>query len=159
MPNDSQITPKDDGCAEDWEVRAAARTKREAELFASNKKVLFDALTAAGISCVVATFDGYGDSGQTEGFETHAGDAVVHLPSSVIELFVSDSDQGEPRGFPFTIASAAERLVYDALEHTHNGWEDGEGAYGEVVFDVVARSITLNFNERYTASENYTHEL
>ena len=39
---------------------------------------MFDALAAAGITLIVVTFDGYGDSGQIENIEAKAGDAVVY---------------------------------------------------------------------------------
>ena len=52
---------------------------------------------------------------------------------------------------------AVECLAYDVLERTHGGWENNDGAYGDITFDVAERTITLDYNERYTASENYTH--
>jgi hypothetical protein len=36
---------------------------------------------------------------------------------------------------------------------THCGWENNDGAYGDFIFDVAKRTITLDFNERYTASD------
>ena len=41
----------------------------------------------------------------------------------------------------------------------HGGWENNDGAYGEFCFDASARSIHLEFNERFTSSELFTHEL
>ena len=35
--------------------------------------------------------------------------------------------------------------------------ENNDGAYGDVIFDTEEETITLDYNERYTASENYTH--
>ena len=55
------------------------------------------------------------------------------------------------------IAAVVESLAYDVLEKTHCGWENSDGAYGDVIFDVADGVITLDYNERYTASENYTH--
>ena len=57
-----------------------------------------------------------------------------------------------------SLTDAIEKLVYDFLENSHWGWEDGDGAYGEFTFDVVDRTINLDYNERYTASVNYSHE-
>lgn len=50
-----------------------------------------------------------------------------------------------------------ERLVYDLLTDTHCGWENNDGAYGDFTFDVAERTITLDHNERYTASEYSQH--
>ncbi|MEK8121629.1 DUF6878 family protein [Methylocystis sp. IM4] len=48
-------------------------------------------------------------------------------------------------------------MVYRFLERSHSGWEDGEGAYGEFTFDVSARAITLDYNERFIDSLNSQH--
>ena len=56
-----------------------------------------------------------------------------------------------------SISDAVESLAYDVLEKTHCGWENGDGAYGDVIFDVAEGAITLDYNERFTASENHTH--
>ena len=41
---------------------------------------------------------------------------------------------------------------------THDGWENGDGAYGEFTFDTTTRSITLAYNERFTDSIYSEHE-
>lgn len=56
------------------------------------------------------------------------------------------------------LAEAIETLAYAFLESTHGGWENNGGAYGEFDFDVAAGTITLDYNERFESSENYTHE-
>ena len=40
----------------------------------------------------------------------------------------------------------------------HEGGSTSDGAYGEFTFDVAARSIALDYNERYTATNGYQHE-
>lgn len=57
----------------------------------------------------------------------------------------------------FTVKEAIERLAYDFLEETHGGWENNEGAYGDFLFDVTERMITLNYNERIETSEYTQH--
>ena len=51
-----------------------------------------------------------------------------------------------------------ERCAYDFLSDTHGGWENNDGAYGEFCFDASARTVHLEFNERFTSSELYTHD-
>ena len=51
-----------------------------------------------------------------------------------------------------------EQLVCDLLEEKHDGWEDGDGAYGEFRFSLDERSVTLEYSERYTATNYYEHE-
>jgi NADH dehydrogenase FAD-containing subunit len=55
------------------------------------------------------------------------------------------------------ITRAGEHLAYDFLSDTHCGWENNDGAYGEFCFDASARCIHLEFNERFTSSEVFTH--
>ena len=57
-----------------------------------------------------------------------------------------------------TLEVAVEELVYDLLSDTHSGWQDNDGAYGEFCIDARARTIHLEFNERFTSSELYTHD-
>jgi len=79
------------------------------------------------------------------------------MPGAVIELAAAIWGQPEPEHSSVSIATAVESLAYDVMERTHGGWENSDGAYGDIVFDVAERMITLDYNERYTASENYTH--
>ena len=141
----------------DWEIKAAAQAKLEAELFTVNKAALLNALALAGVTRVVVSFDGYGDSGQIENVEAQAGDDPVTMPGAAIEIAETVWDQAEPKRSSISIAQAVESLAYDVLEKTHCGWENNDGAYGDIIFDVAEGVITLDYNERYTASENYTH--
>ena len=118
---------------------------------------MLNALALAGVTRVVVSFDGYGDSGQIENVEVQAGDDQVAMPGAAIEIAEAIWDQAEPRRSSVGIAAAVESLAYDVLEKTHCGWENSDGAYGDVIFDVADGVITLDYNERYTASENYTH--
>ena len=122
-----------------------------------NQAALFDALAAAGVTLIVVTFDGYGNSGQIENIEVKAGDAVVAMPAGEVEIAEAIWDQPEPSRSTVSIADAIERLAYDLLERTHCGWENNDGAYGDFTFDVAERTITLDYNERYTASEYSQH--
>ena len=56
-----------------------------------------------------------------------------------------------------TLKDAIEKLVHDLLEQTYSGWENNQGAYGDFLFDVFERTITLYFNERIETSELTQH--
>ena len=157
MTDTSDTTPQPAAPLSDWETKAAAQAKHEAELFTLNKAALLNALAPAGVTRVVVSFDGYGDSGQIENVEAQAGDNPVTVPAAAIEIAEAVWDQAEPKRSFVSIAAAVESLAYDVLEKTHCGWENSDGAYGDVIFDVAEGVITLDYNERYTASENYTH--
>ena len=155
---DTFDTPTNTGDASsDWGAKRAAYERVHAELQPRNKATLFDALNTAGIASVVVSFDGYGDSGQIENIEVRAGETIVAMPEGEIEIARAVWDQPEPERSTVSIADAIERLVYDFLEETHSGWEDNDGAYGDFTFDVAERSITLDYNERYTASDYSQH--
>jgi len=133
--------------------------RRVAEAWPAKKAVLFDALARAGITSVIVIFDGYGDSGQIEQVEIRAGDDVLaELPPDQIE-FVEPvfGAPGEVERSTHTVSDAIETLVYAFLEQTHDGWEDNDGAYGDVTFDVGNRTITLDYNERHMESDYSCH--
>jgi hypothetical protein len=71
---------------EEWERKDRNYRDRANELLLGNKAVLFDALAAAGITTVVVSFDGYGDSGQIEEIEVKIGDELGELPDERIEI-------------------------------------------------------------------------
>ena len=143
----------------DWSREQDDHDRIATELRMVNKATLFDALSAAGLTIVTVSFDGYGDSGQIENIEAKAGDNAVELPAGTIEIASPAWASTDIQRQAQTIPEAIEALAYDFLGATHCGWENNDGAYGEFMFDVAARTITLDYNERYTSTENYTHEL
>ena len=157
MTNASDIPSAENIAPSDWDTKRAAQDRLHAELQPLNKAALFDALAAAGVTLVVVSFDGYGDSGQIENVEVKAGDAVVAMPEGTIEIAEAVWDQPEPDRSAIGIADVIERLVYDLLTDTHCGWENNDGAYGDFTFDVAERTITLDYNERYTTSDYSQH--
>ena len=56
-----------------------------------------------------------------------------------------------------SVRDAIERLAYDFLEVTHDGWENSDGAHGDFIFDVAERAITLDYNERHMESDYSQH--
>ena len=150
-------TPASAASLSDWEIKRGEHERCDAELRAVNKTAVFGALAAAGITNVVVAFDGYGDSGQIENVEAKAGDEIVALPSGQVEIASAVWDQAEPESTATTVHDAIERLVFDFLGMTHDGWENSDGAYGDFTFDIAERTITLDYNERYMQSEYSQH--
>ena len=148
--------PAADGAAFDQKQREYAR--RAEEIRAANKTVLFDLLAASGIETLTILFDGYGDSGQIERIDVEAGEGTNLLPSDKIEIARTAFGSPEIERQTQTVQEAIETLVYDILRQVHSGWEINDGAYGEFIFDVAERTIKLDYNERYTSSENFTNE-
>ena len=150
-------TPEPQPPLSDWELKSQAHARLEAEVFTQNKAALLDALALAGITTVIVDFDGYGDSGQIEHVEARIGDEEACMPVGTIDVVEALWGEAERKCSAVNISAAIESLAYGALEQTHSGWENNDGAYGDIVFDVAERTLTLDYNERYTASELYTH--
>jgi len=140
-----------------WDVQRGEHDRLDAELRPANKGVVFDALTAAGLTIVTVRFDGYGDSGQIEDIEARAGDDVVALPPGDVEIAAAAWGHAEPERTVMSVRDVIERLAYDFLEETHDGWENSDGAYGDFMFDVADRTITLDCNERHMESDHSQH--
>lgn len=70
----------------EWRTLDDLRAQLEAELFNPSKGVLLDALASAGVTHVVVTFDGYGDSGQIENVEVRSGDDAMPMSNGTIEI-------------------------------------------------------------------------
>ncbi len=158
MTNTSDDTPNPDSPSSDWGAKTTAYNRLCDELMPRNKATLFDLLAAASITHIIVSFDGCGDSGQIESMEAKADDATVCIPQVGIEITRAVWGQVEPERSLLNIADVIESLVYDCLKDTHSGWENNDGAFGEFTFDVAARTITLDYNERYTDS-NYSHHV
>jgi hypothetical protein len=140
-----------------WEAKQDAYERLTAELVPRNQTALFDALTAASVTTVVVSFDGYSDEGQITNVEVKAGEQVVEMPQVQIEIACAARDKTAAEYSTVSIATAVEYFVYLLLEKSHCGWENNDGAYGNFTFDVARRRITLNYNERYTTSKNFQH--
>src|ERR1035441_1962565 len=129
-----------------------------------NKAAVMSARAAAGITSVTVAFDGYGDSGQIESIAAQSGEVTVQLPDSFVAIVDSDdegtssSDENAAESDGDTpLAEAIESLCYEYLEEAHGGWEVNDGAYGTFVFTVPDGSVVLDFNLRFSDSENYEH--
>jgi hypothetical protein len=140
-----------------WDEKDREYTDRADELLPVNKTTLFDALASARITTVVVTFDGGGNSGQIENIETKAGEELVSLPPGSIEIARARWGRPEIERQSLSIHDTIEALVYDLLGQTHDGWENGEGAYGTFTFEAADRTITLDYDERRIESDYSQH--
>ena len=126
------------------------------EANAVNKAAVFDELSKAGITRVLADFDGEGDSGQLNNIAAYRGDQYCPIPDASIELR-QVSFGGAHTSRTVALYEAIDALCYDYLAQEHGGWENNDGAFGEFVFDVASRRIELDFNARYSDSVHSSH--
>lgn len=135
-----------------WDRHQAARH----EAYIQNRRIVFDALSRSDLASITVSFNGEGDSGQIEDIsvspEEHA--APLDIPAKMMTVpwpgceLVSELHP---------LREIIEDVCYAALSETHGGWENNDGAYGDFTFDVPHRTIKLEFNERYTATDYYEH--
>jgi len=127
------------------------------DIRARNKEVIFAALAEACIHRVTVDYDGSGDSGQIESIEAwNAANERIPFPSDPrIPLVFEGPEQLRAE---INLESAVESLTWDYLYDLHDGWENNDGAFGTFVFDIPARSITLEHHERFTDFNTYSHE-
>jgi len=140
-----------------WLLRDREFVRLCASTLSDNKTALFDALATARIDTVEVTFNGYADSGQVDEavIAGEGADADLRL----VNIEIARVERGSPAVVHETLSAkdAIEKLVYDLLQQTYAGWEINQGAYGDFLFDVGDRTVTLNFNERIETSEYTQH--
>ena len=140
-----------------WESERRAHEAAQTAIRPTNKAALFSVLSAACITSVDVTFDGYGDSGQIESIDAKAAEADAPLPEATVTLTIIGWRDTEPTERTMPIRDAIEHFAYDCLAQTHGGWENNEGAFGTFVFDVTDQSITLDYNQRFEDIESFEH--
>ena len=134
------------------------------ERLARNKETLLDALKRAGALRARVTYHGGGDEGSHDDVSaSDAANSPIDLSGTVSLLCERyDREDGQwkisivPQDQP--LDTALSDYAMEAVEKHHGGWENNDGAFGEFCFDAAARSIHLEFNERFTSSELYTHD-
>ena len=141
-----------------WHRREAAGNAAFDAALPANKAAIFGALDAAGIARAVVPFDGSCDDGALEGALAYdAARAERALPAVPVALAPVDTWTAETTAGERPLPEALADLAWALLERTHGGWEDGDGAHGEVAFDAADRSIRLEVNVRFTDSDLHEH--
>ena len=108
------------------ETMARWQAEREAANKAARSELL-PQLRALGIAQVIAEYEGYGDSGNIE--DVTVQPAGITLPD---ELCTKLGD-----------------FAWSVAYHQHPGFENNEGGYGTLTWEVIADSITLDHADRY----------
>lgn len=122
-----------------------------------NKAAVFHALAEAGIQRVTVTFDGEGDSGQTDEAIGYKNDEAIGLPESSLTIHAVAWGSETITGAIGSLSEAIESLCFGYLSEAHGGWENNDGGFGEFTFHVSERRIELEFNARYSDSTQHCH--
>ena len=133
----------------------------------ANKQAIFDALKANSIPAVAVTYSGSGDSGCIDGVDPFQlpESMTVDLSKITVAILVRRSrlegtDWKEDLVTETTSLNAAiEEFTYDWLQAEHPGWQNNDGADGEIVFDIKTGGATMSHNSFYVESETTEHTL
>lgn len=123
------------------------------QAFARAKAPILAIMAEAGIVHIGIDYDGGGDEGQVHDF--HATDAEgvqVDLPTVDCES-VTLSYRGDILSETVSFEDALDVFASTALEALHDGWENGEGAYGTVEIDARTGEATLTHNVRVITAD------
>lgn len=140
-----------------WEAECRAHEAAQVAIRPANKTALFAVLSAASITSVDVSFDGYGDSGQIESIDAKADGTDAPLPDATVTLTIIGWRDTEHTERTMSVREAIEHFAYDCLAQTHGGWENNQGAFGTFLFDVADQSITLDYNQRFEDIESFEH--
>ena len=119
---------------------------------------LFELLAAAGLHRATVSYCGTGDSGGPEGvsFERPDGSALEPMPCLSLRQFADNYVDGQWRQHiiqaEYRLDDALTDLAMALVEELHSGWEDGDGASGEVIFDVQDAKVLVQHNAYFTDS-------
>ncbi|MEM8572712.1 MAG: DUF6878 family protein [Pseudomonadota bacterium] len=107
------------------------RAEREAALKTARAE-LIAALRALGVTEVIADYEGYGDSGNVEDLTLQPNDVTLNED----------------------LSRKLEDFAWSVAYNQHPGFENNEGGYGTLTWDITADSITLDHADRFV---EYSH--
>ncbi len=137
-------------------LAAARHQQMMARAAAQNRAVVFSALQAAGITSVVVSFDGAGDSGQLETMTAYQDGVPQDLPDVPLDVAHALRGAAELAVRQETLRDGLESVCYALLDEAASGWELDEGSYGEFTFSVPDGRIALDCNARTCSIANST---
>ena len=129
------------------------------EVFERAKAAIIPLLSAANIATVTVSYDGGGDEGSVHDIAAYRADnTLADLPEVDCQKFELNFNRTVTTKM-VSLEAAVKAFADTALEALHGGWENGEGAFGELVIDVAVGSATLDHSDRYVSYETTNTEL
>lgn len=142
---DHAATPKPKPTADEIIARIAAfrarmeeERRKQLEEMKAVRAALLTILRAAGVTEIAAEYDGQCDSGNVEELDVRPTAASATLPGHVV--------------------AQLQEFVWDLAYANHPGFENNEGGFGEVTWNIEADHIDLIHNERIETVETTIHE-
>lgn len=118
---------------------ASTMEKWAAERDAENAKVraaMLVQLLALGVTEVTAEYEGYGDSGNVED--------ITLQPSGIV--------------LPSELSSQLDEFAWGYAYQQHPGFENNDGGYGTLTWDITKDSIDIDHADRFVESTHSYHE-
>jgi hypothetical protein len=129
------------------ELAQRAETKRGT--VAINKPRILEALAAAGVTRVEMRYDGEGDSGGVEQIQCYGADgASLDIPETMVAMHEQGWRDQPDHDRSMRLADALECFLLDVIECAHDGWENNEGAFGNIAIDVAGGLVELSHSDR-----------
>lgn len=146
----------------------AEMARMQAERAEEVRKIRADLLVSlreAGIDRVEAHYDAYGDSGNIEEVTLLPEPPEPELPepelSAAAEVVPPDGELslGEPHPrLPDAIMSRLQDMLWSTVYALHPGFENNEGGYGDITWDLATDQIAIEHSERFVDVNSYSHE-
>lgn len=152
VPKAAPPEPSPQSSADDWQSIARS-------VAAKAKAAFCPLLVEHGIVKVTIDYDGGGDEGQVHAIACFTADnQQIEAPSVYCDGYVTDF-HGQVTVDQALVNDALDSFAYEALAVFHNGWENGEGACGEISIDTLQQRATLDHNIRVIELEHSSTEL
>lgn len=132
-----------------------------------NRDRLFAAMKAAGVHTAIVSYSGSGDSGDFDEPNFYKADngcvdvSNVEVDQTVTEYHRSKDRTRTENEVTKKVGLSEALLDWSdkAVEALHSGWENNDGASGELTFTVDDEQVALVHNEYYTESNTTENDL
>lgn len=119
---------------------------------------------AHGIATITIGYDGSGDEGAIDavtlcGPADDGNDSAPEMCMPDVRLSTwTIPFRGDAFEIETTLESAIDDLGYELIAQNHAGWENGEGAYGELIIHVAAGKAKLEHSTRFVDTNCSSYE-
>ena len=109
-----------------------------------------------GVTTILASYDGSGDSGSIDDIMLTYADSRVITSEARTQSFYQfvnekvDAVPADKQIFTKKIADAFENALWKMLTDNFGGWENNDGASGDIDINVETGKIEIEHNQRYT---------
>ena len=106
---------------------------------------------------VTVEYDGCGDSGAIDSVSASTAGTAVDFPDTRIDIEDLSHD-GQIFVKLMGLEDGVDMITSDLLAWHHAGWENGDGASGELTFHVDTEVIEFRQDARFTDYETFNYE-